>query len=271
MLGAQSLVWQGRSFYGVITVTESDEEPNGRHRLLRNGRITHGMQFLDESKRRLPTSYYGPESGVGQAITLYRSQGTMRIGVVGLGTGTIATYARPRDVVRFYEINDQVIDVARRFFSYLNDCRGTVEVAAGDARLSLEREADQEFDVLVLDAFSGDAIPTHLLTTEAFDVYDRQLNSQGSLCIHVSNRYLDLTGVVLRLAERHGYQVVHVDQEEVETQRDHFGVYGSDWFVLSKNEALLSAIDKHVVPPPPGERQAPLWTDAQTDLFTILK
>jgi spermidine synthase len=195
----------------------------------------------------------------------------MRVGVVGLGTGTIATYARPGDLVRFYEINDHVIDVARRLFSYVTDCRGRVEVAAGDARLSLEREPPQAFDVLVLDAFSGDAIPTHLLTTEAFDTYDRQLDPQGSICIHVSNRYLDLTGVVQRLAERHHYQTVHVDQDEIETQRDRFGVYGSDWIVLSKNAVLLSAIDKHVVSSTPDDQQAPLWTDAQTDLFTILK
>lgn len=270
VLGDQKLIWQGRSFYGVVTVTETRDEPEKRHRLIRNGRITHGMQFTAPSKRRLPTSYYGPESGVGQTLAFFGSRQGLRVGDVGLGAGTLATYAHPGQVYRFYELNPQVIELAYDHFTFLADCLGKVETVSGDGRLSLEREKSNAFDVLVLDAFSGDAIPTHLLTTEAFETYERHLVPDGALCVHVSNRYLDLTGVVRRLAERHGFEVVYVDQPEG-GQREGQGIYSSDWMVLSKNRELLAAIDKHVVEPPADEIEAPLWTDAQTDLFSILR
>ena len=269
VLGDQTLIWQGRSFYGVVTVTESRDEPEKRYRLIRNGRITHGMQFTAPSKRRLPTSYYGPESGMGQTLAFFESREGVRVGDVGLGAGTLATYARPGHMYRFYELNPQVIELAYEHFTYLADCFGDVTIVPGDGRLSLEREESQQFDVLVLDAFSGDAIPTHLLTTEAFETYERHLAADGALCIHVSNRYLDLTGVVRRLAERHGYDVVHVDQPEDDRESD--GIYSSEWMVLSKNRELLGTIKKHVVERPEGEIEAPLWTDAQTDLFSILR
>jgi predicted membrane-bound spermidine synthase len=270
LLGDQTLVWQGRSFYGVVTVTETRGEPETRYRLIRNGRITHGMQFTAPSKRGLPTSYYGPDSGLGQALAYLKTRQGLRVGDVGLGAGTLAAYARSGDVYRFYEINPQVIDLAQEQFTYLSDCPGEVEIVAGDGRLSLEREANQHYDLLVLDAFSGDAIPTHLLTTEVFETYKRHLSPDGALCIHVSNRYLDLTGVVRRLAERHGFGVVHVDQRE-DGRREEMGIYGSDWMVLSKNNDLLAAIDRYVAKPTTDAVEAPLWTDDHTDLFRILK
>jgi spermidine synthase len=226
------------------------------------------MQFTAPSKRRLPTSYYGPESGMGQTLAYFESRENVRVGDVGLGAGTLATYARPGHVYRFYELNPEVIDLAYDHFTYLSDCLGEVTIVPGDGRLSLEREASHGFDVLVLDAFSGDAIPTHLLTTEVFETYERHLAPGGALCIHVSNRYLDLTGVVRRLAERHGFDVVHVDQPE--DDRESSGIYSSEWMVLSKNRELLATINTHTVEPP-AEIEAPLWTDAQTDLFSILR
>jgi len=272
VLGKQSLLWQARNFYGVVTVTESEEvDTSLRHRLLTNGRITHGIQFTAESKRRLPTSYYGVESGVGQTIAFYRSRSDLRVGAVGLGVGTIATYARAGQVYRFYEINPHVVDVAKNQFTFLEDCAGEIQIALGDARLSLERETSNNFDVLVLDAFSGDAIPTHLLTTEAFSIYARHLRTDGTLCIHVSNQYLDLTGVVRRLAKLHGFDAVLVDQPEADDDREQYGVFSSEWVVLSRNPELLAAINKHVVDPSSDETDAPIWTDAHTDLFRILK
>ena len=170
---------------------------------------------------------------------------------------------------RFYEINPQVIELAQEKFCVRTGLPGEVEIVPGDARLSLEREAANNYDVLVLDAFSGDAIPTHLLTTEAFDLYRRHLKADGALCIHVSNHFIDLTGIVRRLAMEHGYDVVHVDQPEVKRARD--GIYTSEWMVLSKNAAILAAIDKYVVEPAGDASEAPLWTDSRTDLFRILK
>jgi spermidine synthase len=181
---------------------------------------------------------------------------------------------RERDLIRFYEINPHVIHVANEYFSFVPDCRGKCEVLLGDARLTLEEElADgrlQQFDVLVLDAFSGDAIPTHLLTREAFEVYDRHLSGDGAICVHISNQYLDLSGVVRRLAEAFDYGVVYVNNPE--EGREARGVYSSDWMVLSRNRELIRAIDKHVVDDSEAEiEETPLWTDDWTDLWRILK
>jgi hypothetical protein len=272
VLGDQELLWQARNFYGVVTVSETrHSDPNQVHRLLMNGRITHGIQFTAETKRRLPTSYYGPESGVGQAIAFYQARADMRVGAVGLGIGTVAAYARAGHIYRFYEINPHVIEIAKDHFTFLEDCEAEIQLVLGDARLSLESESPMGFHVLVLDAFSGDAIPTHLLTTEAFATYERHLRSDGALCIHVSNQYLDLTGVAARLAKRHGFDWRLVDQPETKADRDQRGVFSSDWMVLSKNAELLAAIKTHIVDPPPDPTDAPLWTDAHTDLFRILK
>jgi hypothetical protein len=275
VVGDQNLVWQARNFYGVVTVTETRDEPSERYRLLRHGRITHGIQFSDDHRRRLPVSYFTPPSGVGQTLSMYADKSNVRVGITGLGIGTIAAYARPGHTYRFYEINPQIIQLAREHFTYLAECQGKVEIVEGDARLSLEREAQagsQRFDVLILDAFSGDAVPTHLLTTEAFEVYNQHILPGGALLVHVSNRYLDLRGIVRRLAEEHGYEIILVDQGEYEDPvLGPDGVYSTDWLVLSKNRELLEAIDQNVSPLPAETAGSPLWTDAHTDLFRILK
>src|SRR5262249_15710017 len=152
--------------------------------------------FLDAMRRAWPTTYYGLESGVGLALLDARAHGPVRVGVVGLGAGTLASYRRPGDLYRFYDINPKVVELARTGFSFLKDSKARVEVQLGDARLSLEREPKWDFDVLVLDAFSSDAIPVHLLTVEAFRAYLRQLRTGGILAVHISNRYLDLVPVV---------------------------------------------------------------------------
>jgi hypothetical protein len=207
---------------------------------------------------------------------MYTSRDDVRVGITGLGIGTIAAYARPGHTYRFYEINPQIIHLAREHFTYLAECQGKVEIVEGDARLSLERELEREgpqkFDVLILDAFSGDAVPTHLLTTEAFEIYNRHILPEGALLVHVSNRYLDLRGIVRRLAEEHGYDLVLVDQGEYEDELlGPEGVYSTDWMVLSKNRELLAAIDENARTLSAEEFPAALWTDAHTDLFRILK
>src|SRR5207248_4401523 len=166
------------------------------------GTIVHGKQFLDPDRRGLPTSYYGPRSGIGLALLDARAHGPLRVGVVGPGAGTLAAYGRAGDVFRFYDINSGVVELARSEFTFLKDSPAKVEVALGDARLSLERERPQNFDVLALDAFSSDAIPVHLLTVEAFKTYLRHLKPGGVLAVHISNRYLDLVPVVQQAGRR---------------------------------------------------------------------
>ena len=169
-------------------------------RTLVHGTITHGLQFLAPDRRRFPTTYYGRQSGVGLAI-LNTRHSAQRVGVIGLGAATLASYGRPGDYYRFYEINPLVIEVARKQFTYLSDCPAKVDVVLGDARLSLDREPSQQFDVLAVDAFSSDSIPVHLLTLEAFRLYFRHLRPDGVLAVHVSNTHLKLEPVVGRLAQ----------------------------------------------------------------------
>ena len=199
-----------RNFYGVITVTDTDDGNTDRHRyVLQHGRIEHGHQLRSPELRRVPSSYYTESSGFGLAVTTHPRRSSsgdrsLKIGMVGLGVGASAALAEAADTIRFYEINPAVIELSlgpANLFTYLKDCPGNVEVARGDARLSLERELregrPQQFDVLGIDAFSSDAIPTHLLTTQAIGVYVQHLRRPGGiLAVHISNRYLDLEPVV---------------------------------------------------------------------------
>jgi SAM-dependent methyltransferase len=206
-------------------------------------------------------------SGVGLAILDARARGPVRLGVVGLGAGTLAAYGRPGDIVRFYDINPQVVDVARSEFSFLKDSPAKVEVQLGDARLSLEREASQNFDVLALDAFSSDAIPVHLLTLEAFRVYVKQLRPGGVLAVHVSNRYLDLVPVVQQAAEALSLELREIDNDD----DDDAGVYRSDWLLLSTSPAAFDGLLLQEARRIDTTPSVPLWTDDYSNLYRILK
>lgn len=262
-----------RNFHGVLTLFEYDaDDPPNRHRLLRHGRITHGLQFTDPEHARRPTTYYGEKSGVGRAIRVTRAPG-QRVGVVGLGVGTIATYGRPGDYYRFYEINPEVVRLsgpAGDTFTYLMDSEATVEVALGDARLSMEREPPQQFDVLALDAFSSDAIPVHLLTREAFEVYRRHLRPDGIIAVHIANRYLDLEPVVLKAARHLEMRALilngHGNDENSWT-------YASAWVLLTGNQALVDHPDlkEAVSAPKVHSPDLPMWTDDYTSIFGILQ
>jgi spermidine synthase len=173
----------------------------GPTRTLYHGIVQHGAQFLDPAKRDDPTMYYGPQSGVGLALR-FCCDGPKRVAVIGLGAGTLAAYGNPGDAFQFYEINPQVIGLAKSQFTFLGDSKAAIAMTAGDARLSLERETSAPYDVLVADAFSGDAIPVHLLTKEAFALYFQHLKPSGILAIHISNNYLNLAPVVAQLEAR---------------------------------------------------------------------
>ena len=258
---------QARNFFGVIAVQEYyPSDPTKHQFLLVHGRITHGCQFTDPVKRRWPTSYYGEESGVGQAIRYFQRSGGVRVGAIGLGTGTLAAYAKPGDVFRFYEINPEVLRMARQHFHYLGDCRGRWDVVLGDARLSLEAESPQRFQLLVLDAFSGDAIPTHLLTGEAFDVYQRHLAPGGVIAVHVSNKYLRLVPVVRRLADHGDMKTTRICAKGDEQRL----LNGNEWVLVTRNGAFLRA---HPCKPSfsaEDDQIVPLWTDQYSNLFQIL-
>ncbi len=270
-----SIIVRARNFYGTLKVCEyRRDDPEQHYYLLEHGRITHGFQFTSPDKVTLATSYYTRDSGIARAVRALPER-ARHIGVVGLGTGTLAAFARSGDRVRIYEINPDVLQVATSPFSYLSNCLGKVEVILGDARLSLEKEPPQAFDLLTLDAFSSDAIPVHLLTKEAFAVYQRHLNPGGIIAVHISNQYLDLEPVVANLAKEFHYQVVVVDQEDGSSDvedEDSWWIYGSTWVLLSRDEAMIAApaLQDGVRKPETNAVPIPLWTDDFASLFQIL-
>ncbi len=257
-----------RNFYGALTIREwFTDDPEQHGRALYHGSILHGYQLVEEPNRRKPTTYYSESGGAGKAMLSLQERGPLRVGVVGLGIGTMAAYGRAGDVFRFYEINPLVIQLAKEQFTFLSDSPATIEIAAGDARLSMEREEPQQFDLLVLDAFSGDSIPVHLLTREAMQIYLHHMKPTGIIAIHVSNRYVDLDRVVLRLAANDSLFVSQITKDDgvflVET--------ASDWMLLSKSADILTHPNlAHHVSIPTADTSFPIWTDDYNNLFGVL-
>jgi len=258
-----------RNFYGGLRVVDetADDDSGEPVRRLLHGTITHGEQYLNPKFQGRPTTYYGPNSGVGRAIRQDGESGPVRVGVIGLGTGTLAAYGRAGDYFRFYEINPLVLRLANTEFTYLKICKARLDVALGDARLSLEREPSENFDVLAVDAFSSDAIPVHLLTREAFVLYFRHLKPDGVLAVHVSNKHLNLTPVVKLAAASLGKDARLVDTEDEEND-----IFGSTWVLVTSAAGFFERPlmrTAAVAVPLPGKMR--MWTDDYSNLFQILK
>jgi hypothetical protein len=259
-----------RNFYGVLRVRDipGDEENTAVRRLI-HGTINHGTQLLDAAHRDEPTSYYGPFSGMGRAMGYLQKHGPVRVAVIGLGAGVTASFCRAGDVFRFYEINPLALSVANTWFTFLRDCKADHEVLLGDARLTLEAQPSQQYDLMAIDAFSSDAIPVHLLTREAFALYFRHLKTTGILAVHVSNRYLDLVPVVSRNARDLGKAAFDVDDEDEEA--DYFS--NSDWVLVSDDAAMFRdpAFKSSSVQPAPIRGNLRPWTDDYSNLFQIVR
>jgi hypothetical protein len=256
-----------RNFYAALRVKDSVDEV-GAQRVLTHGTITHGKQYQAADRRDWRTTYYGESSGIGRAIAALGTAGPIRIGVVGLGTGTLAAYGRTGDTIRIYEINPQVIELALKEFTYLTNAKAQVELVLGDARLSLEREPDQRFDVLAVDAFSSDSIPVHLLTAEAFGVYFRHVRAGGIVAVHISNRYLDLKPVLREAVARLGKHARIVDEDG----NDERGTYGSTWVLVTESPQIFAQAPlEGAVEPLESTRTVRLWTDDYSDPWGILK
>ena len=259
-----------RSFYGVLRVKEYGQEGQQTHlRRLVHGTIMHGEQYMHDASRRTITTYYHEKSGIGAAIRSKQAR-PARVGVIGLGAGTIAAYGRRGDLYRFYEIDARVIRIAQSEFTYLADSEATIELALGDARLTLEREAPRQFDVLAVDAFSSDAIPVHLITREALGAYLRHVRPDGIVAFHVSNRFLELVPVVARLAMEHGAHAVLLadDPDEDDATRSR-----SDWVLVSRDAAALKHKEIVAAKAVPAEDRPAwrTWTDDYSNLVQILK
>ncbi len=255
-----------RNFYGRLLVRDVTAADGVTVRRLVHGAILHGEEFLSGGYQHRPTTYYGQSSGVGRAL-MASAGNARRVGVVGLGTGTLAAYGQPGDVFRFYDIDPAVITVAQREFGYLRNSRARIETVLGDARLSLEKEAPNGFDVLAIDAFSGDSIPVHLMTREALAIYRKHTKDDGVIAFHVSNRFLALAPVVAKLAEDQGMHAVLVkDEHPVKPS------VTSDWVLVARSKALLArpGIGEAAQQPPPLPGLG-VWTDDSNNLFRIMK
>jgi hypothetical protein len=258
-----------RNFYGTLRVRESHLPPQAdTDRQLLNGTIEHGAEWFAPQFRGQPLTYYATNSGLGLAMRLCCGARPKRVGVIGLGTGTVAAYGEAGDVIRFYEINPLVERVARHWFTFLNDSHAQIDVVLGDARLSLAAEAPQRFNVIVVDAFSGDAIPVHLLTREALALYRRHLQPDGVIAFHVSNQYIDLEPVVAGIAGNAGLAALSVHSHGDEQN----GLYFADWIVVTSNQAFIGQPEMvNNAFPTPLRADMRLWTDSYSSVFPLLK
>lgn len=277
-------VFLSRNFYGLLRVKrEISSQTDREYNKLTHGAITHGLQYTDPALRCVPTTYYGPTTGAGLAINFHPKRllpGTadhsLNIAAIGMGTGTLAALGEPGDHMRFYEINPEVIQISKgdqAVFTYANECPAQVDVVEGDARITLEREVAEgggsAYDVMLLDAFSSDSIPVHLLTVEAVELYLKAMKPDGILVVHISNRHLDLKPVVYGIAEHLGLRSVVVDYD---TDSSH-DLYGATWMILTRNDAFFEEYPASdlITQQEPPTKQVPLWTDDYSNLSMILK
>lgn len=261
-----------RNFYGVLRVDE-EADSRGAYRRLTHGKTEHGTQYLDSQLAAIPTTYFGEGTGAALALEhhpLRQAGRPLRIGVIGLGAGTLASYAQPGDQLRFYEINPAVVRIAREDFRYLSDSSAVVDVVEGDARIRMERELDSDdpplFDILIVDAFSSGAIPIHLLTGEAGEIYARLLTEDGLLLFHVSNRFLDLAPVLKGMADRLGMDSIRIES----TGDSERSLNSATWMILTRNESFLgdSAVTSRAAA---GGEKILDWTDDFAGLWHALR
>ncbi len=258
-----------RNFYGVVSIKERfPDDPNHRGLALYHGDTLHGYQQLADGKQDVPTTYYTRLSGVGRALRVAGRQSPMRVGVVGLGTGTLACYGKSGDYFRFYEIDPLVIRLSQEHFTFLGQSPADYDIVPGDARLSLEREDNQNLDILVLDAFSGDTVPVHLLTVEAFEAYLRHLKPDGAIVAHVSSLYVDLVPVVMALARHYQLMDVIIRNDDDNPPL----VASADWMLLTRSQRFLDQdLIREVSQTMTKTGQLPLWTDQYNNLFSVLR
>jgi len=267
-----TVVERSRNFYGVLTTLSEDEsDPKLHNLLMKHGGIPHGMQYQAAELRRVATTYYNRDGGIGRTIrTLQERSPSISVGVIGLGAGVLCAYGRPTDEFRLYEINPDVIRLAQTRFTFLADNPAHTQVILGDGRLSIEREPESvQFDLLILDAFSGDAIPVHLLTSQCFDLYFKHLKPNGVIAVHISNYHLNLEPVMWRVVNRfdlHSALIWHHPEELKD------GALPSKWVILSRTDDVISQpLIAQVSQPVRGWLKVRLWTDEDTNLLRIFR
>ncbi|HEU4440558.1 MAG TPA: fused MFS/spermidine synthase [Burkholderiales bacterium] len=262
-----------RDFYGVVRT--ADHYSPVPYRSMYHGAIMHGGQLLGDSFRNTPADYFGPGSGYGRVFASLREmkpKQPLKVGIIGLGAGVVAAWMKPGDALVFYEISPRVIDIAQREFTFLQDTSAKTEVVLGDGRLSLEREPPRLYDVMGIDAFSGDSIPMHLVTREAMAIYLKHLKPDGVIVFQATNRFIDLLPVVKRLAAEFGLQAMNVSDSPDGAEGADYWYSSTDQVIVTRNLALLSwpriAEGAEEIADKPG---LPVFTDAHHNLLRILK
>ena len=258
---SEGVTWKGRNFYGSLKMYEY-----GGYRRMLHGQIIHGQQYVSDDLRRLPTTYFTPASGVGLAMLAKGEKGPLHVGVLGLGVGTLVAYGRAGDVYRLYEIDPLVIELAQEKFTYLSDTPAKLEIILGDGRLQLEREPSQQFDVLVMDAFSGDSVPVHLLTLEAFAIYFKHLKTDGVLAMNVTNAFLDLVPVLKRAADQYGKHI-----RLLEHPGDQGFAFASRWIVITDSKDFFDQTSLQAMREVDAPKDFVAWRDDYSSLLAVLK
>ena len=262
-----------RDFYGVVRT--ADHLSPVPYRSMYHGAIMHGGQLLGDSLRNTPADYFSPDSGYGRVFTSLREMNPrkpLNVGVIGLGAGVIAAWMKPGDALTFYEISPRVVDIARREFTYLADTPAKTELVMGDGRLSLEREPTRGYDVLGIDAFSGDSIPMHLVTREAMALYVKHLKPDGVIVFQATNRYIDLLPVVKRLAAEFGFEAVNISDSPDAEDGPEYWYSSTDQVIVTRNRKLLEwGRIAEAAEPIEERRDLPVFTDAHHNLLRILK
>jgi hypothetical protein len=262
-----------RDFYGVVRT--ADHPSPVPYRSMYHGGIMHGGQLQDAQYRRMPADYFGPGSGYGRVFRSLREMQPKRplsVGVIGLGAGVIAGYTKQGDAITFYEISPRVVDITRREFTFLQDTGAKTGLVMGDGRLSLEREAPRDYDVLGIDAFSGDSIPMHLITREAMALYVKHIKPDGVIIFQATNRYVDLLPVVKRLAGEFGMEAVNISDSPDEDEGPAYWYSSTDQVIVTRNRKLLRWPAIAEASEPIEDRpDLPVFTDAHHNLLRILK
>jgi hypothetical protein len=258
-----------RNFYSAIRTRDSQFPVPFRS--LVHGGIMHGGQLLEPDLKMHASSYFGPDSGFGRLFDALPDE-RRRVGVIGLGAGSITAHARAGDFFRFYEINPQVVDLAYSEFTFLTATQAKTEVVLGDGRLSMEREAPQQYDVIAVDAFSGDAIPMHLITREAFRIYLKHLKPDGVIAFQATNRFVDIAPVVERLASEHAMKAAMISDHPQSSDGPAYWLSGTDQILVTRNTDLLNH-DRIRGAAQAIEQRAdlPVWTDDFNNLLRVLK
>jgi spermidine synthase len=262
-----------RNFYGVLEVRSDESETYGPFRFMRHGLIKHGVQFQNEAARTYPTAYFYPESGVGTALLRHPRRAAnkgLKIGIIGLGVGVLSAYGQPADEIFFYEIDPYVHTLANEYFSYLEQCPAQTHVFYGDGRLLLQEEfgkgIDHNYDVFIVDAFSGGTIPVHLLTKEAFALYDHHLEpKQGIIALHITNKFVNLVPQIKSVADELGFRFVII-----ETRGNGIVTYDATWAIMTRDEKFIK--NNFVVLTKQEDIEGcALWTDNYSNLLAVLK